>query len=216
MFNAPLFTHLSRKTPGLRRFSESTMGTVRNAIQSHITPMRAAAIFGGVSGMYVVSESILRTDAGITNVMQNTLTGELNVYDTPGISFRVPFFSKVTSYKQVMTASFGEEDNLALFCSNHPIPVRFADTYTGSVPCTFRFRLSTDKDQIRQMHKDFRSQSKLANTLLARNCKNVVIITATQYTGEEFFQGGLVRMFLFFSQNTIYTAVLSTLCSVYC
>ena len=41
------------------------------------------------------------------------------------------------------------------------------------------------------MHKDFRSEGKLADTLLARNCKNVVIITATQYTGEEFFQGGL-------------------------
>ena len=35
------------------------------------------------------------------------------------------------------------------------------------------------------------SEDKLANTLLARNCRNVVNITATQYTGEEFFQGGL-------------------------
>merc|ERR1719361_1567422 len=69
--------------------------------------------------------------------------------------------------------------------------VRFADTYTGVVPCTFRFKLSLDPKMIVRMHKEFRNQINLENTLLDRNAQNVTIITATQYTGEEFFQGGL-------------------------
>ena len=156
---------------------------------------QAAAVVAGCFGFYIAKNSILQTNAGITYVLQNSLTGELKVFDTPGIHFRVPFFSNVTPYKQVMTASFGAGQGAGPssfgFNETEPVRVRFADTYMGTVPCTFRFRLSTDMDQVRQMHKDFRSEDKLANTLLARNCRNVVNITATQYTGEEFFQGGL-------------------------
>ena len=147
-------------------------------------PKAVLSALGAGLGLYTLMNSYLRTDAGITYVLQNSLTGELKVYSNPGIHLRVPWFSHVTSYKQVMTASFGESGTNAglMFRSDDPVRVRFADTYVGTVPCTFRFRLSNDPDQIRQMHKDFRSQSKLADTLLARNCKNVVIITATQYT----------------------------------
>ena len=79
------------------------------------------------------------------------------------------------------------------FDINHPVGVRFADTYTGLVPATFRFRLPVDSKSIIRMHKDFRSENSVYNQLLTRNAKNVTIITATQYTGEEFFQGGLNR-----------------------
>ena len=141
-------------------------------------------------GLFLLSESIFISDAGISYVQQNSLTGELAVYSKPGVHFRVPFFSNVTAYKQVITASFGEKEQ-SLFCTPDPVKVRFADTYTGGVPCTFRFRLSSDDESMRKIHKEFRSESNFAEKLLARNCKNVVIITATQYTGEEFFQGGL-------------------------
>ena len=150
--------------------------------------LRNVGTFVGAGlGIYILSNSYLKTDAGITYVQQNTLTGELAVYTEPGFHFRVPFFSNVTAYKQVITASFGEADG-SVFNSSSPVQVRFADTYIGAVPSTFRFRLSSDADQVRKMHRDFRSETRLANTLLARNCRNVVIITATQYTGEEFFQ----------------------------
>ena len=152
-----------------------------------------AQLVGAGFMFYLIKNSYIRTDAGITYVLQNSLTGELRVFTEPGIHFRLPFFTQVTSYKQVITASFGEEggNSTVMFSQKEAVRVRFADTYVGLVPCTFRFRLSSDPDQIRQMHKDFRSETRLSDTLLARNCRNVVIITATQYTGEEFFQGGL-------------------------
>merc|ERR1712167_139990 len=65
------------------------------------------------------------------------------------------------------------------------------DTYVGKIPVTFRFKLPTTSESVRKMHKEFRSEENLVNSLLMRNAANVTVITATQYTGEEFFQGGL-------------------------
>ena len=57
-------------------------------------------VAGGVT-LYLANNSILMTDAGVTYVVQNNLTGTLDVYTEPGIHHRVPFFSTVTPYKQV-------------------------------------------------------------------------------------------------------------------
>merc|ERR1719248_75557 len=59
------------------------------------------------------------------------------------------------------------------------------------IPVTFRFKLPTNADGVRKMHREFRSENNLVQSLLMRNASNVTVITATQYTGEEFFQGGL-------------------------
>merc|ERR1719335_484119 len=59
------------------------------------------------------------------------------------------------------------------------------------IPVTFRFKLPMDPNGIRKMHREFRSETNLVESLLMRNAANVTVITATQYTGEEFFQGGL-------------------------
>ena len=141
----------------------------------------AAAAAGGVA-LYLLKNSVLMTDAGITYVVQNQLTGQLDVYTEPGLHRRVPFFSSVTPYKQVITATF-ENDQA--------VTARFADTYVGMIPVTFRFKLPANKDGIRKMHREFRSEENLVTSLLMRNAANVTVITATQYTGEEFFQGGL-------------------------
>merc|ERR1719174_208977 len=61
----------------------------------------------------------------------------------------------------------------------------------GYIPVTFRFKMPNDPTSVRKMHKEFRSESNLVASLLMRNAANVTVITATQYTGEEFFQGGL-------------------------
>jgi len=143
--------------------------------------MLAAAAVGGVA-FYLAKNSVLMTDAGITYVVQNQLTGQLDVYTEPGLHRRVPFFSSVTPYKQVITATFEGE---------RAVTARFADTYVGMIPVTFRFKLPSNKDGIRKMHREFRSEDNLVSSLLMRNAANVTVITATQYTGEEFFQGGL-------------------------
>ncbi len=154
-----------------------------------------------LTGGLMLTTFWFQTDAGYTYVYQNNITGQLSVYTEPGIHFRIPGFSRVFEYKQVMTISFGGEGDhdgpLDSFSRNYstrglePISVRFADTYTGLLPTTFRFKLSSDPERILQMHREFRNFDNLVDALLVKNARNVTVITATQYTGEEFFQGGL-------------------------
>merc|ERR1719359_1217186 len=106
----------------------------------------------------------------------------MDVYNEPGLHRRVPFFSSVTAYKQVITQSFEGRDE---------VTARFADTYVGHIPVTFRFKMPTKPEQVLKVHREFRSEHNLVASLLMRNAENVTVITATQYTGEEFFQGGL-------------------------
>lgn len=163
-------------------------------------PLKSWLILIGSSILLILaylffSNAWFQTHAGYTYVYQNNISGKLYVYTEPSVQFRMPIFSKVERYKQVMTVAFnaGQKTgrNSGFTASQPPINVRFADTYTGKIPTTFRFKLSGNTDKILQMHKEFRNFNNLTDALLVKNARNVTIITATQYTGEEFFQGGL-------------------------
>ncbi len=146
-----------------------------------------------VVGLLFLSTAYFQTEAGYTYYYQNTLTGTKDVYTEPGVHFRVPWFSRVTPYKQVMTVAFGNADasRRRVTQSEMAIEVRFADTYTGEIPATFRYKLPRDKEKIATIHREFRSFDNLVYALLTKTSRDVVVNTATQYTGEEFFQGGL-------------------------
>lgn len=135
--------------------------------------------------------SVFQTEAGYTYYYQNMLTGNVDIYTEPGIHFKTPFFSRVTPYKQVMTVAFGSTEDERVTRSKPAIEVRFADTYTGQIPSTFRYKLPKDKERMESVHKDFREFENLVDALLTKISRDVVVNTATQYTGEEFFQGGL-------------------------
>lgn len=139
-----------------------------------------------------LSSTWFQTEAGYTYIYQNTLTGNISVFTEPGVHLKLPGFSRVEEYKQVMTVTFGSSTETNRYTrQSPPISVRFADTYTGKIPVTFRFKLTADRDKMIEMHKEFRSFANLVDALLIKNSRNVTVITATQYTGEEFFQGGL-------------------------
>jgi hypothetical protein len=130
---------------------------------------------------------------------------KLSIKAEPGITFRAPFFSNVTMYKQIMTASFEERGKTdttirgevtTLSVPNPPEidhilinrtlaslaskTVRFADTYVGQIPASFRFKLPLDPVRMTKLHKDFRSEENLQATLLERNARDVTVVTATQ------------------------------------
>jgi len=140
---------------------------------------------------WLLNSAYFQTEVGYTYHYQNTLTGKVDVYTMPGVHFQTPFFSRVTPYKQVMTVAFGSSERERITRSRSAITVRFADTYTGTIPATFRYKLPVDKDKISKIHQDFRSFDNLVDALLTKTSRDVVVNTATQYTGEEFFQGGL-------------------------
>ncbi len=142
-------------------------------------------------GILFLNSAYFQTESGFTYHYQNTLWGTVDVYTEPGVHFRTPFFSSVTDYKQVMTVVFGSSEYMRATRLNKPIEVRFADTYTGQIPATFRYKLPHNKEKIAIIHREFRSFDNLVDALLTKTSRDVVVNTATQYTGEEFFQGGL-------------------------
>lgn len=152
------------------------------------------AVFGMLVAFMTIMSSFFTTDAGYTYVFQNTLTGGLTVYTEPGIHAKMPFFSRVTQYKQVATIAASNEASPEEYTRTiPPITATFADTYTGAIPATYRFRLPTGEEEVLSLHREFRSFDNLINSLLVPNAINVTVVTGTQYTGEEFFQGGLNR-----------------------
>ena len=113
------------------------------------------------------------------------LDGKREVEEEPGIHFKVPF-SQVTRYQQVLNVDFGTG-----YAGEQSIELRFADSYTATIPATFRYKLPRSNNNLERIHRDFTSQEKLEDAMLIPVSRDVMVITARQYTGEEFFQGGL-------------------------
>ena len=147
-------------------------------------------VIGAIVGLILVTSTWFTTSEGFLYYVQNKATGTTTVYAEPGVHLKLPFFTNIYEYKRVATIDMTTaEGNFTRDLG--PINVGFADTYTGTVPATFRYRLPTDEVNFRKIHQDFRSYENLVDTLLVNNSRNVAVVTATQYTGEEFIQGGV-------------------------
>lgn len=144
----------------------------------------AAALWLGTSTWFTTSE-------GYIYYVQNKLTGSTSVYSEPGIHAQLPFFTNIYEYKRVATIDMSGEYASEFTRDLDPIGVTFADTYGGTIPVTFRYRLPVDEVNFRKLHQEFRSYDNLVDSLLVNNSRNIAVVTATQYTGEEFIQGGV-------------------------
>lgn len=145
---------------------------------------------GAVVGLFLLFGTWFTTSEGYLYYVQNKVTGSTTVYSEPGLYLKLPLFTNIYEYKRVATIdATANEGNFTRDIG--PISVNFADTYTGTVPATFRYRLPTDEENFRQLHQEFRSFDNLVDALLVNNSRNVAVVTATQYTGEEFIQGGV-------------------------
>lgn len=138
----------------------------------------------------LLNYSFFTTEAGYVYHFQNLLTGKIEVYDEPGIHFRVPFSFIVTRYAQAWTVTFGSSYGGLQVRQKGAITLRFVDTYTAKIPATFRYKLPRNKDKIKMIHREFRDFKELTDSLLIQTSRDVMVNTATQYTGEEFFLGG--------------------------
>jgi hypothetical protein len=134
---------------------------------------------------------IFHSESGYIYHYENMITGDIEVYDSPGTYFKIPFASQVTRYHQVWTVNFGTQFSGQQILKKGPIQLRFADNYTAKIPAIFRYKLPRNQPKIKMVHREFTDFYNLIDSLLIPISKSVMVSTATQYTGEEFFQGGL-------------------------
>lgn len=128
---------------------------------------------------------------GYTYVYQNSVTGDKTVYHGPDFIIRPPFVSTLTEYKDDTTLSFAEDDGDGATSEKPPIKVAFADTYKASINMNARAVLPTNDEHMLALHKSFRSYKNLVSSLYTKTMVDVAVNTATQFTAEEVFQGGL-------------------------
>ena len=145
----------------------------------------------GLAALVIGTSSYFTTEEGHIYYVQNKLTGNTSVYSEPGFHPKLPGFTLVSKYKQVATIDMTTAEAANFTRNLDAVGVQFADTYTGNVPMTFRFRLPVDEETFRALHKDYRGYDNLVDSLLVNTSINTAVVTATQYTGEEFFQGGV-------------------------
>jgi hypothetical protein len=139
---------------------------------------------------FVFKSAFFVTESGYLYHYQDFLHKKVEVYDGPGFHFKIPFSFTVTRYAQDWTVNFGIAYSGHQIRQKGPIQVTFADTYTAKIPVTFRYKLPRHKEKIKRIHREFRSFDEVIDSLLIRTSRDVVVMTATQYTGEEFFLGG--------------------------
>jgi len=164
----------------------STMSNLKKGAIT--TGLSVLTLFVGVA----LWNSIETVEMGYTKVYQNTMTGTKTVYHGPDFIIRPPFISTVTEYKDDTTLSFAPiEDDERFTSSNAPISVAFADTYKAKVIMNARMVLPTSDDQMLALHKAFRNYDNLVRSLYTKTMVDVTTNTATQFTAEEVFQGGL-------------------------
>jgi hypothetical protein len=141
--------------------------------------------------LFIVTDSFFVTKAGYIAIYENPRAEELEVYMTPGLHTKVPFFP-VTRYKQVWVVDFGTGyAGLQLRERKPPIELTFADTYKAIVPATFRYQLPTSEDRIKAIHQDFTTFDLLIDALLIPISRDAMVSAAALFAGEDFFQGGV-------------------------
>ncbi len=141
--------------------------------------------------IFFVKESVLVTESGYVVLYDNPFTGNLKVFKEPGFHWKTPL-SPVTRYKQVWIVDFGTGyAGKQLRENKNAIELRFSDTYLANVPATFRYKLPTHPDRLKDIHRDFTTFDLLIDALLIPISRDTMVSTAALYTSEEFFQGGI-------------------------
>lgn len=153
----------------------------------------AAYVVAGIFVIVTILSMFNTAKMGYIYVYQNSVTGKSKVFHGPDFIIKPPFVASITEYKKDTTLSFAPhaEEEEGFSSINDPIKVAFADTYKAELILNARMVLPVDDKQMIALHEAFRNYPNLVNSLYTKTMVDVAVNTATQFTAEEVFQGGL-------------------------
>lgn len=120
---------------------------------------------------------IENVDNGEIVVIQS-VSGEMNVYDTPGPVNQA--FGTATHYKKSNQFWFNKQDE-----TDHSIKVRFNDGGHANISGSVRWNMPTDKAAILKLHTDFASQEAVETQLIAQTLTKAVFMTGPVMSSKE-------------------------------
>lgn len=140
----------------------------------------ATLVGGGVACLLVFMFSgklFENNDGGIYQVKQS-LSGDMSVRFEPGLYTQA--FATLTDYKASDFLEFGKGEG-----AEEPITVRFQDGGTAKVSGSVKIRLSNKESTMLMIHKEFRFQDALRNTLVKPTFVEAIQQTAALMKSEE-------------------------------
>lgn len=107
-----------------------------------------------------------------------------------GPHFKWPFLSRLDRFPQYITVNMMEAENEAAYINSKPLKVKFADTYTATLPMLIRYRLSPSSETLETLYRATKSLDGVAFNVLLPHARNILIYTANQFQAEDYMQGG--------------------------
>jgi hypothetical protein len=152
----------------------------------------AAWVAGFLAVIIGYNSATLNVDSGEKVRVQNTMTGEFTWYQTEGLRFKMPFFTKISEYPAVATIAITDDTALIETSSavRTPLGVTFADNYGGDLEASFRVKLPASDKDLERMHQDVKSQSNLVGNTYLTFAKDMLNLTTDQFLAQDFMQGG--------------------------
>lgn len=107
-----------------------------------------------------------------------------------GLHFKVPFFSRLDRFTQMVTIDMAGDVDEAASVDRDPISIKFSDTYSGIIQTSWRFSLPANPDLLEKIYQATKSQKSLGQNTLLRYSQNLLTYTGNQFLGEDYMQGG--------------------------
>lgn len=132
-----------------------------------------------------VGRSVFTTnDQGYYQIKQAAVSGEVTVHNESGTYLRL--FGDVTTYHVSDMYYFSKSDlDGGKGSESDPIDIRFNDGGTAKVSGGIKFRLSSDPETQKLVHRDFKSYDRLKHDLMRQTVAEALMQTATLMRAEE-------------------------------
>lgn len=121
-------------------------------------------------------------DAGQRTVIQYP-SGTIKVQFEPGLYSQ--WFGKTTEYNDVLTFDFDKEQDGTSSIEQEGIQVRYQDGGTGTVYGKARFRLPSDPESMKDIHKEFRTNDGVSYKLIKSVVEETMNHTAGLMSSEQ-------------------------------
>lgn len=131
----------------------------------------ASSVLAGIVFLITSFNSIINVDAKEIVVVQQPISGDLNVYTEPGWQWQA--FGKVTAYPRRAQFGFnvGTENGKVV---DESIRTQFNDGGHGNIAGTINWTMPLTKDRIIQLHKDFGSFEAIEQQLIRPSLQKTI------------------------------------------
>lgn len=135
-------------------------------------------VFLAIFALIALSKSFINVDANEIVVIQHPVSGDLEVYTTPGV--HPQYWGTATTYRKSVQYWFdGKPDH------EQPIPVKFNDGGHADIPGSIRIDLPLDKPSMIKLHTKYGSQKAIEDQLVGQILAKSIYMSGPTMTSKE-------------------------------